>query len=463
MRGSHPRHSCLWNDDVSIESAEQKLDHDIDGLDCDVLIVGGGFTGLWTAYYLLLADPNLDVTIVEAKRVGFGASGRNGGWCSPLLPMSLDKIARLHGRDTALATRRAMVNTVDEVALVVEEHNLDCGFAKGGSLDLVRNSPQMQRAQDHIRSMRDLSIPESEIRLIGGGELESCFTARGVTAAVLETESAVLNPGRLVRGLGGIVRSLGCRILEGVSALRIDPTRVTTDCGEIHAKWIIRATEAFTPTLSGQKRTVVPLYSLMIATEPLGDDLWSEIGLEERPSFTDGRRILVYGQRTADGRIAFGGRGAPYHFGSRTRPEFDTDARVARHLVEALHELVPQTLGVDISHHWGGPLAAPRDWSCSIRFDPRSGLGSAGGYVGDGVATANLAGRTLAHLVLERESDLTRLPWVQHRSPTWEPEPIRWFAVNGMARLAALADRIENRRNRPARRIDSLVRRVSGR
>ncbi|MFM8858089.1 MAG: NAD(P)/FAD-dependent oxidoreductase [Actinomycetota bacterium] len=463
MNHSLAHHACLWNDDLSVDSDLTEPERDVDGITCDVVIVGAGFTGLWTAFYLLLADPNLDVTIVEARRVGFGASGRNGGWCSPLLPMSLDKIARLHGRDTALASRRAMVNTVDEVARQVRERKMDCGFAKGGSLDLVRNRPQMMRAEDHVRSMRDLSVPESEVRIIGGHELHSRISARGVTAAVLETESAVLNPGRLTRELSGIVRSFGCRILEGVSALRIEPGRVTTDCGDVCAPRVIRATEAFTPTLSGEKRTVVPLYSLMIATEPLGDDLWADVGLEDRPSFTDGRRILVYGQRTADGRIAFGGRGAPYHFGSRIRAEYDTDARVARHLVDALHDLFPQTLGVNITHHWGGPLAAPRDWSCSIRFDPRTGLGSAGGYVGDGVATANLSGRTLADLVLERESDLIDLPWVHHRSPKWEPEPIRWFAVNGMARLAALADRYENRRGRPARRIDSLVRRVSGR
>lgn len=463
MDFSHLPHSCLWNDELPFASEMTGPEIDFHGLDCDVLIVGAGFTGLWTAFYLLVADPHLDVTIVEAQRVGFGASGRNGGWCSPLLPMSLDKIARLHGRDSAIAARRAMVNTVDEVAHQVEQHELQCGFAKGGSLDLVRNRPQMIRAEDHVRSMRDLSIPESEIRIIGASDLRNRINASGVTAAVLETESAVLNPARLARGLADVVRSLGCRILEGVSALRIEPGRVITDCGDIRAARVIRATEAFTPTLSGEKRTVVPLYSLMIATETISDEMWSEIGLEDRPSFTDGRRILVYGQRTVDGRIAFGGRGAPYHFGSRIRPEFDTDARVARHLVDALHDLLPQTLGVNITHHWGGPLAAPRDWSCSIRFDPRSGLGSAGGYVGDGVATANLSGRTLADLVLERVSDLTNLPWVNHRSPKWEPEPIRWFAVNGMARLAALADRHEHRHGRSARRIDSLVRRVSGR
>lgn len=461
--------SCLWDDVpagdaiASTSSDLSDASKDLDGLTCDVLIVGAGFTGLWTAFYLLDADPTLDVVIIESRTSGFGASGRNGGWCSPLLPMSLDKIARVHGIEVAIASRRAMVATVDEVADRVRTENLDCGFAKGGSIELIRNRPQMLRARDHIQSMRSLSIPESEIRIITGDELDAHMKSTDATAALLDTESAVLHPGRLVRGLTRTVRAKGCRIVEGVTALRIEPRRVVTDHGDVRATNIIRATEAFTPRLDGERRTVAPLYSLMIATEPLSETLWNDIGLSSRPSFADGRRILVYGQRTEDDRIAFGGRGAPYHFGSRIRPEFDTDIRVANHLVRTLHELLPQTARARITHHWGGPLAAPRDWNCSIRFDPATGLGSAGGYVGDGVATSNLAGRTLTDLVLGRDTDISRLPWVQHSSPRWEPEPLRWFAINGMARLAALADRYENRRDRPARSIDSVVRRVSGR
>lgn len=458
---------CLWDGDgAPTPDAVGRLEispSEIDGLTCDVAIVGAGFTGLWTAFYLLTSEPTLDVVILESHRAGFGASGRNGGWCSPLLPMSLAKIARNHGSGVAVASRRAMVATVDEVASRVAELKIDCDFAKGGSIELLRNQPQRARAQQHLEEMRQIGIPESELRIVSGADLETLIRAHGATAAILETESAVLHPGHLARGLTNAVRERGCRIFEGVTALRIEPGRVVSDRGEIRAPRVIRATEAFTPMLRGQRRTVAPLYSLMIATEPLEDAVWSEIGLESRPSFTDGRRMLIYGQRTADARIAFGGRGAPYHFGSRIRPDFDTDANVAAELVRSLHELLPQTAQARITHHWGGPLAASRDWSLSMRFDPRTGLGSAGGYVGDGVATSNLAGRTLSDLVLGRDSDISRLPWVQHTSPSWEPEPIRWFAVNGMARLAALADRREDRSGRSARSIDSLVRRVSGR
>lgn len=462
MERSAPTLSCLWDDEARVPPTEGSRPQ-VDGLDCDVAIIGAGFTGLWTAYYLLRAHPSLDVVIIESRSVGFGASGRNGGWCSPLLPMSLDKIAREHGRDAAVAARRAMVDTVDEVGRIVVDNRIDCDFERGGSIELLRNTPQVDRGLEHVASMRSLGVPESEVRIISGAEVHTHIRARGATAAVFESRSAVVHPGRLVRGLARIVRSQGARIVEGVQALQIEPRCVVTDCGIVHAQRIIRATEAFTPHLDGERRTVAPLYSLMIATEPLSDDVWAEIGLSARPSFTDGRRILVYGQRTADGRIAFGGRGAPYHFASRLRPAFDTDPSIARHLTDALHDLLPHTASAKITHHWGGPLAAPRDWTCSVRFDPATGLGSAGGYVGDGVATSNLAGRTLADLVLEQSSDITRLPWVRHTSPKWEPEPVRWCAINGMARLAALADRIESRRDRSPRMIDAIVRRVSGR
>ena len=202
----------------------------------------------------------------------------------------------------------------------------------------------------------------------------------------------------------------------------------------------------------------------MVATEPLPDDVWAEIGLTDRPTFADGRHMVIYGQRTVDGRFAFGGRGAPYHFGSAIRPEFDTDDRVRSLLSSALRDLFPAIGDAEITHHWGGVLGAPRDWHCSVRFDRRSGLGSAGGYVGDGVSTSNLAGRTMASLITGAgDPDLTTLPWVGHRSRRWEPEPLRWIGVNGVRTAARLADRSESRTGRESRLWGGLVDTLLGR
>ena len=161
----------------------------------------------------------------------------------------------------------------------------------------------------------------------------------------------------------------------------------------------------------------------------------------------------------------FGGRGAPYHYGSAVRPAYDNEARVFATLEHALAELLPNGAPYDITHRWGGPLGIPRDWHASVRFDPETGLASAGGYVGDGVASTNLAGRTLADLLLGRTSELTRLPWVGHTSPRWEPEPLRWLGVNAGLRVAAAADATEARNGHTtpvSRALSGLLDRLTG-
>jgi glycine/D-amino acid oxidase-like deaminating enzyme len=160
---------------------------------------------------------------------------------------------------------------------------------------------------------------------------------------------------------------------------------------------------------------------------------------------------LIYAQRTADGRIALGGRGAPYHFASRIEPDFER-APVQDALGKILIELFPAAGSASITHRWGGPLGVPRDWFSSVGLDRERGLAWAGGYVGDGVSTTNLAGRTLADLITGTESDLTRLPWVGHRSRSWEPEPFRWIGINGALKLMASADDLEARTGRSTKR-----------
>ena len=199
----------------------------------------------------------------------------------------------------------------------------------------------------------------------------------------------------------------------------------------------------------------------MVATEPLPDDVWARIGLAQRETFSDLRHLIIYGQRTADGRLAFGGRGAPYHFGSRIRPEQDRDADVFAALHRVLVDLLPAVRGAAFTHAWGGPLGIARDWCASVGLDRATGLAWAGGYVGDGVSTTNLAGRTLADLVLERDSDLVRLPWVDHRSRRWEPEPLRWLGVSAALTMMGGADAEEARTGRPSRRA-ALLERFTG-
>jgi glycine/D-amino acid oxidase-like deaminating enzyme len=445
----------MWDDTVPDEARHDHppLPGDVT---VDVAIVGGGLTGLWTAYYLAAADPTARIVVLERERVGFGASGRNGGWCSALMPMSLARIARQHGRPAAVRLQQAMNDTVDEVGRVVAAESIDCGFVASGTLDLIRSEPQRARAQARLDEFRSFGFADDH-RWMSAGETGEVCRATNVLAAVHSRNCATVHPGRLVHGVAAAAARAGATIHEHTEVQRIEPHRVHTPHGTVTADVVVRATEGYTPTLPRARRELLPLYSMMIATEPLPPAVWDEIGLHQRPTFADGRHSIIYGQRTADGRFAFGGRGAPYHFGSAIRPSFDTSDRVRHLLIDGLTELFPAVRGAEISHHWGGPLGVPRDWHASARLDRASGLATAGGYVGDGLSFTNLAGRTLADLITGNDSDLVRLPWVGHRSRRWEPEPLRWLGVNVARHAAWRADRAEARTGRPSRLWDTVM------
>lgn len=431
-------------------------------IDADVAIVGGGFTGLWTAHSLLRRDPGLRVVVLEAHTVGYGASGRNGGWCSALLPMSLDAVAARHGRDGAVALQRAMFDTVAEIGAVVAAEQIDCDWAQGGYVHLARTAPQVTRIRAEVEHLHRYGATDDDQRWLDADSAAARVRATRVLGAGYTPHCAAIHPLKLARGLALAVERAGAVIHERTPVVAIEPGRAVTARAVVRARHVVRATEAYTRSLRGHRRDLAPISSLMIATEPLPADVLDEVGLAARETFNDGRRMIVYGQRTADGRLAFGGRGAPYHYASAMGERYDEHPGVRRALEDALVDLFPAVRGAAITHHWGGAVAAPRDWWCSVGLDRTTGLAWAGGYVGDGVATTNLAGRTLAALLTDDDSPLVDLPWVGHRSRRWEPEPLRWIGINAMVRLPLGADRVEERTGRPERWRTALLERVLG-
>jgi glycine/D-amino acid oxidase-like deaminating enzyme len=284
--------------------------------------------------------------------------------------------------------------------------------------------------------------------------------AAGALGASLDRNCARLHPAKLVRGLAAALEARGVRILEQTEVTGISTGQVETVRGVVSAEHVVVATEGYTATFPATRRRILPLYSLMIATEPLPAAFWDETGIAHGQTFTDYRHLLIYGQRTADNRFAFGGRGARYHWGSAIRTEYDRVPRVFEHLRRTLVELFPAAADAAVTHRWGGPLGVPRDWHASVAYDPTTRIGRAGGYVGDGLSTTNLAGRTLADLITGADTDLTRLPWVGHRSPDWEPEPLRFLGANaGMLAMSAadVEERITGRRSVIARVMGPLV------
>src|ERR1700722_14821046 len=417
----------------------------------DVAIVGAGLTGLWTAYYLNRADPELRIVLCEVEIAGYGASGRNGGWCSALFPASLGKLERMAGRESAIAMYRAMQRTVNEVGAVTIAENIDCHWAKGGTIEFARSPIQLERARAEVDEARLYGFDETDLRLLSAEQARDFGGASKVLGGVYTPHCAAIHPARLARGLAELLAQRGVLIYEQTAVTRIEPRRVVTAAGTVHAKYVIRATEGYTPELPGARRAIAPVYSLVIATAPVPASAWEQIGLDLRPTFADLRHLIIYGQRTADGRLVFGGRGAPYHFGSAVRPAFDREPSVFAALRATLIELFPVLADVVVTHTWGGPIGIARDWCASVGLDQATGVGWAGGYVGDGLSTTNLAGRTLADLITGRDSDLVKLPWVGHRSPSWEPEPLRWAGINAGLRAMTWADASEARTGRPSR------------
>ena len=420
----------------------------------DVAIIGGGLTGLWTAWSLLERDPSSRIVVLEKEIVGFGASGRNGGWCSALFPRSTESLERAHGRDAALAMRRAMIATVDEVGRAAASAGLDIDYAKGGTIAYARSTVQLAAARADLAEAERYGVDSlAWVPADRSG-------AAGSLGATLDANCARIHPAKLVRGLARALESRGVVIHEATEVTGWATGRVDTVHGAVTADSIVVALEGYGATLRQTHRRVLPLYSLMIATEPLPDAVWDEIGIDHGMTFTDYRHLLIYGQRTADNRFAFGGRGARYHLGSAIRPGYDRVPAVFEHLRRTLHELFPAIGDVAVSHRWGGPLGVPRDWHASVAFDPATRIGTAGGYVGDGLTTTNLAGRTLADLIAGADTELTRLPWVGHRSRSWEVEPLRFLGANGglVAMTAADAEeRVTGRASLIARAMGPLT------
>lgn len=441
--------TSLWCEQSSTPQSTFNGPLDSD-LDVDLAIVGGGFTGLWTAYYVNQLDPTMRIAVIESEFVGFGASGRNGGWVSALFPAHFSSLARASSRDAARRMHQAMVTNISDIGQVALSHNWSVDWAHGGTVIAARSVLQNDRALADVQEFVDWGFP-NDMRYLNASETRERINATDVVGGTFTPHCAAVDPYKLVQQLSNYVHSQGVSIYEGTRALRIDPGVVLTSGGSVRAPHAIRATEGYTKDLHGEKRSIAPVYSLMVATEPLPATTWDEIGLGERETFSDYRNLIIYGQRTADNRIAFGGRGAPYHFNSKISPPQDNNTNVHTELRSTLTHMFPVLSNVEFTHAWGGPLGIARDWWASCNYDPRTGLGTSGGYVGDGVGTAHLGGKTLAHFVTNSSSELTTLPWVNHRSRKWEPEPLRWIGANLGLQVMQRADSYEEKTGRTSR------------
>ncbi|MDJ0323930.1 FAD-dependent oxidoreductase [Cryobacterium sp. PH31-AA6] len=427
----------------------------------DVCIVGAGYTGLWTAYYLKKAAPALRIVIIEQRFAGYGASGRNGGWLTNSVTGGREQYVASHGREAAARFQTSMNETVDEVIRVAAAEGIDADIVKGGEFTVAYDGPQQQRLEATARAEQRWEM--TDVELLSPAAARARIDVAGTTGAMWHPHCARIHPARLVAGLAAVVEALGVEIYENTRVSEITPRRAETEHGAVTAEFVVRATEGFTAGLKGLHRAWLPMNSSLIATAPLGAEVWESIGWDGLETLGDMAHAYMYAQRTADDRIAIGGRGVPYRYGSQTDSDGHTPASTVEALRGILTRFFPATAGVAIDHAWSGVLGVPRDWAATVGLDPVTGLAWAGGYVGTGVATTNLAGRTLTDLILDRDTALTGLPWVNHRVRNWEPEPLRWLAVHALYRAYSFADHAELTRRRTTSPLASLADVVSGR
>ncbi|WP_234731894.1 NAD(P)/FAD-dependent oxidoreductase [Acidocella facilis] len=403
----------------------------------DIAIIGAGYTGLWTAYYLKTRAPHLNIAVLEARRAGFGASGRNGGWVMGAV-LGENRLVG-HLPEPQRRESWALLHAIpDEVGRVTAREEIGCDFRKGGTLYCAARYPEQEaRLRGWLHELYAEGYQESDAWWLPPEELSQQLRLHGALGALYTPHCATIQPAKLARGLAVAVERLGVRIYEHTPATGWAPGQVRTAQGKVSADWVIPAVEGYAATLPPLGAYQLPVQSLLIATEPLPASVWAGIGLSRGQSFSEFSRQVTYGQRTADDRLVFGARGG-YRFGGRLRTDFtltDAEEGLRRHL---LTDLFPQLRDAKITHRWGGNLGMSRRFQPHMLLDRRNRIALSGGYGGEGVGAANLGGRTLADLILGQETPETRQPWViQDRAlrqalRSWEPEPLRWLGYNAI-------------------------------
>lgn len=416
-------------------------------VESDVAIIGAGYTGLWTAYYLKRQAPELRIVIVEAEIAGFGASGRNGGWLMGNL-LGEDRLVAGLSASERHETFDLLHGIPDEVKVVLDREGIDCDYRKAGILYTAARYPEQETSlRSQLQGLHAKGLTDADYRWLSTSELSEQLRIATPYGAIHTPHCATIQPAKLARGLASTVERMGVQLFEQSRVTQWQPGLVRTAQGEVRARWVVPAVEGYSVTLPPLGNYQLPVQSLIVATEPLPAATWAEIGLDRGQAFSEASRQVTYGQRSKDDRLIFGARGG-YQFGGKLRHDFNLSSDEVELRRYLFSELFPQLKNVKITHSWGGNLGMSRNFHPHMLCDRNNQVALAGGYGGEGVGASNLGGRTLAQLILGETSVLTRQPWVQSntRIPNsmrgWEPEPCRWLGYNAIIKSFVNEDKV---------------------
>jgi len=410
----------------------------------DVAIVGGGFTGLSTAHNLLLDEPTLRVVVLESKVVGYGASGRNGGFSMTLFGLEAGVTKMLFGQQKTVEAHRYMENAVDYVQELVAKYAMDSDYEHPGFFRVATTPGFVKRIQKDMEILTEMGI--------GGLEWWEAERVREEVDSPLflgacwEPRSGLLDPAKHVRELKRIAMQVGATIYEETPVLEITRGKkfiVFTPAGKVTANKVVFATNAWSHLLPQLRRKQVPAFTHMVVTEPLSEEQLGTIGWRNRQGIEDARNLVHYFRLTKDNRIAMGGRDVSIAYGKDM--DRDHNERTFELLERDVEQIFPGLKGIRFVDRWGGPVSVPVDMAPAIGFVGDQRAVYSLGCVGHGVSMAQLNGRTIADLILEKETDLTQVWFVGRRTIPWPPEPFRFVVSQAIRGYLKAEDAIYER------------------
>ena len=442
-----------WLREAPLDTEQPPLEEETHA---DVAIVGGGFTGLWTAIALKARAPGTDVVVVEAKRCGIGPSGRNGGFLHGYWS-SLPRLSELFGEDGALAVARASDGAIAAVRALED----DVWLREGGLLRVSTAAAHDAILDRSVDVAAALGVPE-EAALLGPEEVAERCRSPLFRRGVYYRDGATVQPARLVRAVRRAALASGVRLYERTAASRVSSTGVETARGSVRAEDVVVATNAWSAGWGPLGRLVTPFGSYVVLTEAR-PDLVAEIGWTGGEAITDCRMFLHYFRTTEDGRVLMGSGSGPIGFGGRIDDRFTSDRGTGARAEAGLRELLPGLVGARVEDAWGGPIDVSADHLPVFGTVPGTRVHYGAGYTGNGVGPSWLGGQILASLVLGRDDEWTRLPLVGRQIRKLPPEPINYLG-GSLVRKAMLsveeAETAGRRAPAPARFVASLPSRL---